>query len=51
MARTHAAGEHIMYAVMSHNNKSDVANGVPYGSTPRLYDLTNRVQLSWCSAV
>jgi hypothetical protein len=50
MARTHAAGERIMYAVTSRNNRRGVASGVLCGSAPRLYDSTDRVHFSeWVS--
>jgi hypothetical protein len=45
MARTHATEEHVTSAVTLRSNREDVASGVLCGSSPRLYDSTNRVQL------
>jgi hypothetical protein len=50
MAHTHTAEEHVTSVVTSHNRRCD-ASGVLCGFAPRLYDLTDRVQLSECSAV
>jgi hypothetical protein len=38
-------------AVTSRNNRRDDAGGVLFGSAPRLYDSTERVLYSECSAV
>jgi hypothetical protein len=47
MARTHAAEEHITFAVTSRNNRRGVASGVLCGSAPRLFDSTYRVMFSY----
>jgi hypothetical protein len=47
MARTHAAQEHVTSVVTSRSRRGVVLCGF----APRLYDLTDQVQLSECSAV
>jgi hypothetical protein len=49
MAHTHAADEHVMYAVTSRSNRRGVANGVLSASTLR--SLLRNCMVKSCAAV